>query len=402
MTTGAGAGPTSRAIGDLRAGALVTPPVADASPGRLPPAVGASLASFVISRLLVAVPVVVWGRGGIPGLWRVWDGSWFVGIADNGYPEGFLAPGDHRSPWAFLPLYPALVRAVQAVGVPTGAAALVANLALGAALAVVLAVLAAEVVSPGAAAWGCALFWFFPGSAVLSFAYSEPLFLLLVCVGLLALLKERWALAGLATALACATRAAGVALLLACVVAAVVTLVRRHATPAPGGRFAAAAPLAAPVLGSLGLIGVGAYARIHSGDWLIWRRAQEGWDQQIDFGVRMPGSARYEMFGGGGNGVTWVVTLVSGAVLLAAVLLLAVRRARLPLALAVYTAATAVILLSSTNVMTKPRFVLTLVPLFPAVAAQLGRTSRRVVVVALAVLLPVTTYLYLALQHVIP
>jgi hypothetical protein len=385
MTTGPGTPPV-----------LVEPPsrVQVGAPwwNRIPVAVRASLLAFVASRLLLVVPVVLWKRDGGGPLWHVWDGGWFVRIADAGYPAGLLGPGDDRSPWAFLPLYPLAVRGVHELGVPTGAGALALNAALGAALAVVLGLLARAVVPEAGAAWGCALFWFFPGSSVLSLAYSEALFLLLVCAGLLALLRERWVLAGLATMLAGATRTAGIALLVACAVAAIVA-VRR-------GRRRG--PLVALALAPLGAVAFAAYGRLRAGSWLVWRRAEEDWDQHVDFGLRMPGSVRHDLFGGGGNGVWWIVTLASGALLVAAVALLLARRAWLPLPLAVYACATAAILLSSTNVLTRPRFVLSLVPLFPAVAAQLPRRARLLAVAVLAALLPVVTYLYLAFPHVIP
>ena len=204
---------------------------------------------------------------------------------------------------------------------------------------------------------------------VLSLAYSQTLFLVLTCAALLGLLRGRWTLAGLATLLAGATRTAAVALVVACAVAAVVAA---HRERRPG-------PLVAPLLAPLGLLAFAGYGRLRAGSLLVWRRAEDGWDQQIDFGRRLPGSVRSEL-AGGPNGVTWLVTLACGAVLVAAVALLVARGVRPPLPVTVYLVATAVLLLSSTNVFTKPRFVLTLVPLFPLVAAQVPARLRPLVV----------------------
>jgi hypothetical protein len=354
-------------------------------------AVAVSLAAYLASRLVLLVAYVLWQRGGGGDLAQVWDGGWFLDIADRGYPDGLRFPGDPTSAWAFLPLYPLLVAALHAVGIPLGAAALGLNLVLGAGVAVLLARLATEVVGEPAASRAVVLFWFFPGSAALSLAYSEALFLLLVCGALLALVRRQWVLAGMLTALAGATRAAAIALMVACAVAAVLALRR-------GERRALLAPLLAP----LGLLAFLAYGGVRTGDWLIWRRAQDDWDQSTDFGLRLAGSIRQELFRGGENGDTWVLTIAGGILLLASVALLAVRRPRLPAALWAYTAATLLVLLSSTNVMTKPRFLLTLVPLFLAVGDKLPARWHPVVVGVLASLLPLTAYLWLALPHVIP
>ena len=55
------------------------------------------------------------------------------------------------------------------------------------------------------------LFAVFPGSFVLSFAYAEAMFIVLAAVCFWYLLDERWVLAGLAAALAGATRPNGLA-----------------------------------------------------------------------------------------------------------------------------------------------------------------------------------------------
>lgn len=356
--------------------------------------VAVSLAAYAASRLVLLLAYVFWQRSGGGDLASVWDGGWFLRIAGEGYPEDFRYPGDTKSAWAFLPLYPMLVGAVHAVGVPLGAAAIGVNLLLGAGVAVVLARLAGAVVGEEAALRAVVLFWFFPGSAALSLAYSEALFLLLACLALLALVQERWVLAGVATALAGATRAAALALLLAVAVGAVLAARRDRSWR----------PLVAPALAPLGLLAFLVYGWVRAGDLLIWRRAQDDWDQAIDFGLRAPGSIRHEVFRGGGNGDTWVLTIAVGVLLIGAVALLVARRPLppLPVALWVYTVATALVLLSSTNVMTKPRFVLTLVPLFFLVAAKLPARAHPVVVGTLAAMLPLTGYLWLAAPHLIP
>jgi hypothetical protein len=379
--------------------AVDRPPASHAAvPARRRPAVSTvlavSLGAYAASRLVLLVAYVIWQRNGGGSLAGIWDGGWFVRIAGEGYPDGLRYPGDTKSAWAFLPLYPMLVAAVHAVGVPLTAAAVAVNVLLGAAVAAVLAPLATAVVGEAAASRAVVLFWFFPGSAALSLAYSEALFLLLVAVALLAVVRERWVLAGAATALAGATRAAALALMLAVLVAAVLAA-RRDRSPAP---------LVAPLLAPLGLLAFLVYGKVRTGDLLVWRHAQDDWDQSVDFGLRVPGSVRHEVFRHGGNGDTWVLTIVTGILVLAAVALLLARRPlpALPVSLWVYGVATAVVILSSTNVFTKPRFVLTVLPLFLLVGARLPERWHPVVVGTLAALLPLTGYLWLAGAHVIP
>ena len=60
------------------------------------------------------------------------------------------------------------------------------------------------------------LFAVFPGSFVLSYAYAEALLIVLAALCLWFLLDEHWLLAGLAAALATATRPNGIALVAAC------------------------------------------------------------------------------------------------------------------------------------------------------------------------------------------
>ena len=72
--------------------------------------------------------------------------------------------------------------------------------------------LARRVFSASVAARAMVLFAVFPGSFVLSFAYSEAPFIVFAASCLLLLLDEQWLLAGLAAALATATRPNGVAI----------------------------------------------------------------------------------------------------------------------------------------------------------------------------------------------
>jgi len=143
--------------------------------------------------------------------------SWYIEIAQHGYPANPV-PGlfdDPRgyAPWAFFPLLPALLRIVHTVTfLPYAACAAIVVVLCGIAFACVMWHYARTMVGERAADAATLVALLFPGTAVLTYAYSEILFFPLAVGVLLALRKERWALAGVLTLLAGATRPAAVAL----------------------------------------------------------------------------------------------------------------------------------------------------------------------------------------------
>jgi hypothetical protein len=146
-----------------------------------------------------------------------WDTTWYLEIARSGYAlRGPL--GTTQSNVAFFPLYPWLVRAMDALlpaawrgeGGPFVAALLVSNLAALGGLAVLWR-LARAVTGDEETASRTVLYTLaFPFGFVLSAAYPESLFLLLSAGSLLAALRGRPALAGVLGLLLALTRPAGV------------------------------------------------------------------------------------------------------------------------------------------------------------------------------------------------
>jgi hypothetical protein len=141
-----------------------------------------------------------------------WDSVWYLAIANDGYP----ADDPRRA--AFFPLYPLLVRAVNAVvREPIVAGALVSLACFAVALVLLHRLTALELGAPAARAtvWALALF---PASVFFSAVYSEALYLMLSVGCLYAARTGRWARAGAAGALGAATRSAGVLLVVPLVV----------------------------------------------------------------------------------------------------------------------------------------------------------------------------------------
>ncbi|WP_258366208.1 MULTISPECIES: hypothetical protein [unclassified Curtobacterium] len=201
-----------------------------------------------------------------------WDASFYRTIAEHGYPH--VLPTDRSghvvpNPWAFLPLFPGVVRAVMSVtGASFWAAAVLVASACGAGACVVLFRLVLAVADRRRARWATALFAFGATGYLLQVAYAESMFLLLLFGALLALVRRRYWLVAVLGVVAAFTRPGVLALAVALAVHLVVRwIAARRAAGAPAGvqqtfpwreRFAvvvaglvvAAAGLAWPVVAS--------------------------------------------------------------------------------------------------------------------------------------------------------
>jgi hypothetical protein len=167
-----------------------------------------------------------------------WDASFYRTIAEHGYPRvlptdaaGHVVP----NPWAFLPLFPGVVRAVMSL---TGASFWVAGVLVatlcGAGACVVLFRLVLAVADARRARWATALFAFGATGFLLQVAYAESMFLLLLFGALLALVRRRYGLVAVLGVVAAFTRPGVLALAVAVAVHLVVRWVAaRRAGGAP-------------------------------------------------------------------------------------------------------------------------------------------------------------------------
>jgi Gpi18-like mannosyltransferase len=136
--------------------------------------------------------------------------AWFYrSIATSGYERRPFAPG--AANWAFFPLYPLAVRMLGGDYAVSGM--LLSNAALLAALLLLGPLTQACGGSDDDAARAVFYAAFFPTSYFLSMPLPESLFFFLTIAAFFAAQRERWWLAGIAGALAAATRPAGVLLL---------------------------------------------------------------------------------------------------------------------------------------------------------------------------------------------
>jgi hypothetical protein len=139
-----------------------------------------------------------------PGYFGVlanWDGQWFHTIAVNGYPvpipevDGKVT----QNAWAFLPLYPMLVRGLMYItSLPFTACAWMLSIGLAAVAMVMLY----RLVLPRAGAFNAgaliACLCAYPTAVLFQTAYAESLALLLVVAALFALSRRRYSLVLLA------------------------------------------------------------------------------------------------------------------------------------------------------------------------------------------------------------
>ena len=341
-------------------------------------AVGAGLAAYVVSRLCVLAGAAVRASqltidarvegdpepgtaSLVTSVLTSWDGRWYLELVRRGYPTDIppnVTYDDLEARAAFFPMYPGAVDVFDTV-LPGGDtfAALLLNLILGAVAVVLVGTMARRVFDVRVATRAMFVFAFFPGSFVLSFAYSEALLIVFSASCLLLLMDERWLLAGLAAALATATRPNGIAVVLACLVAAAVVVRDRREWRALG----------AVVLAPLGFVAFQLYVDGVAGERGAWFRVQsEAWAEGASFGLT---AIR--------NTFTFVTDpFESPAGALTALSLVALVgmgycawRRRLPLPWIAYCAVVIALMLIPETVTARPRFVFTAFPLFVAVAA---------------------------------
>jgi hypothetical protein len=352
----------------------------------------AALGVYGRSRLLTLTVATVagWrvGAGPLSVLSR-WDAGWFLRVARDGYPDHVPTVAGHavESTLAFFPLFPLLLRAMAFLLRSEMLAGVVVALAAGAVATVAVHRIAVRLTGdPSRALRAVTLFSFFPGAMVLSMPYSEGVMVALAALCLLALLEERWWTAGLCAALATASRASALALLPACLWAAVRAVVRAEGAW-KGRRSARFRPLVAPLLAPAGALGYIAFLWFRTGDPLAYLRAEGAWNSGLGLGrpaFTMAGRFLRDPFGAP---VAATATLALIFAVVAGVIL--VRRGW-PAVLSIYTLSVLGISVLSRTDGLRPRDVLTAFPLFLAAGDAIGERWMRWLVPASAGLLAVS------------
>ena len=200
------------------------------------------------------------------------DSGWYFDIARNGYDvTGAVAGG--RSNIAFAPVYPLLMRYVgrmfgRAPGDLYLGGILVSWLAFVAAM-VILYRLAALDLPRRRAERAVLLTAIFPFSFFFGAVYTESTFLLFTLLAFYGFRTRRWALGGIAGAIATGTRVTGIMMW-----PALAWIAWRSAAPTKPDRLAASTAL---VVATLGFAGYCAYIYSLTGQPLLWATALTRW-----------------------------------------------------------------------------------------------------------------------------
>ena len=173
-------GPVRRLLDRIRAWPLTFP-------------IAVAIASRIYSSILLALvqPLQALWFGpnlGVPRLtgftspFVQWDSQWYLTIANTGYHAAAMQSGPNggRHDFAFFPAWPTVLRGMEALGIPAAQWAAPLASVLFVAAAVAMYVVLRRRLGLTAARWGIVLLAFSPPAFVLSMAYSEPLFLLLL------------------------------------------------------------------------------------------------------------------------------------------------------------------------------------------------------------------------------
>ncbi|GAA1153125.1 hypothetical protein [Ornithinicoccus hortensis] len=125
-----------------------------------------------------------------------WDGKWYREIAEQGYPPELPRYEDgtvRQNPWAFYPIFPKTAALLMHLtGQPFEVVAPLLATVIGYAAVLVMALLLHERVGRVGTLAAVTLYAAFPASPTLQVAYTESLAILLLCLVLLLLSKERW------------------------------------------------------------------------------------------------------------------------------------------------------------------------------------------------------------------
>ena len=150
---------------------------------------------------------------------RLWDGHWYYIIAAVGYPDEIPRDDEGRASenaWAFMPVYPGLVRIGMALTRDFSAQgyALVAvtiSIIASAVAALLFFVLMRRWLSHGTALLATTLFCTMPLSPILQVAYAEALHLAMLLGALILVLDRHWRTLAVVVTVMALTRPSGLA-----------------------------------------------------------------------------------------------------------------------------------------------------------------------------------------------
>jgi hypothetical protein len=333
-----------------------------------------ALPAFVAGKLigLLSPMLTMWVRNpgaGVPSgstllqPFALWDGAAFTEIAQNGYPSGplNLTLGASGHLWAYFPGYPLLVHVVSVV-VPN---TILAGILVSAAGELIALIFLAKLIllergDEASARFACWALAVFPYAFFLTAVFSESTFLAAAAASLYYMRRGKDGRASVAAAVAMLVRITGVALIPALIVD---HLIRRHGRPGRGLIAILAAPLS-PLL-------FVAVAWLSTGDPLAYLKVERSASFNRDFAWPWDGAqATFQSFvtGTGGNSFVFGMEMLFGVVGLAAVLWMAWHWRTIAPSLTVFAATAWLMGTSVVYWLSVPRYEMTVVPIYLALA----------------------------------
>jgi hypothetical protein len=354
------------------------------------------LALYLASRVVVFATLAItslFTHKSIPQEIDRWDSRWFIRAALNGYPRQLPQVHGHTAgnTIAFFPLFPFLIRWVAH---PTGLSLLSVGIGItivtGFTAVVAVWAMVRHYAGQEKADRATLLVALFPGSIALTLVYSEGLVLTFVALGLLALMKRQWVLAGILGLLATATSPIALAFEASCLWCAYSSVANRRDWRS----------LAAPLLAPVGFVGYQLWLWHHTGTLLAWRLTEKGgWNSYPS--LRYPISVIVTFVRDPvANTITGIILSVGMIAVVIGVV--AALKTRMPSPLLIYGVVAALMASVSAQVGLRPRFIFLAFPLIVAVGTWLGGRSYKIVLVASSLLLIGITVLEVASWAVFP
>ncbi len=322
-----------------------------------------------------------------------WDSRWFLRAAVTGWPQHLPHHNGHvaGSTIAFFPLYPLSIRWLsQLTGLTPLAAGVTITTVTGLVAMVGVWVLVHHYADRQAADRGTLLVALFPGSFVLSLAYSEGFAITFLAFGLLALLQRRWLLAGLLGLLASATTPVALGFEVSCLWCAY-----REIVPDRNWRS-----LAAPILAPLGFVSYQLWLWQHTGHLNAWRLTERGgWKSYPSLVYAVHTVVVFVKDPIATNKTDDLLFVCTALVVLASVVAI---RSSMPRPVVLYGLAAAVLGMISAPIGLRPRFIFLAFPLIIAVATWLRPRAFVWAVAVSAVLLAAMTAFEVSSYRIFP
>jgi hypothetical protein len=322
-----------------------------------------------------------------------WDSRWFLRAAVTGWPQHLPHHNGHvaGSTIAFFPLYPLSIRWLsQLTGLTPLGAGVTITTVTGLVAMVGVWVLVHHYADRQAADRGTLLVALFPGSFVLSLAYSEGFAITFLAFGLLALLQRRWLLAGLLGLLASATTPVALGFEVSCLWCAY-----REIVPDRNWRS-----LAAPILAPLGFVSYQLWLWQHTGHLNAWRLTERGgWKSYPSLVYAVHTVVVFVKDPIATNKTDDLLFVCTALVVLASVVAI---RSSMPRPVVLYGLAAAVLGMISAPIGLRPRFIFLAFPLIIAVATWLRPRAFVWAVWVSAVLLAAMTAFEVSSYRIFP